>query len=158
MFLIVLIFVLVGATAQLLRSGPRTAERAGRLLLLWVLIGYCGVPMLLVSAATLARPHLVADVLGLPADNPFQTFLGWAYLGMSLIATLAVRFRGRYLIGPSIVWSVFFTGATATHLQEGTLTHGGVAGLFATHGLISILLVGGLLMSGVLLSGEQSRP
>ena len=150
MFLVVLIFVLLGAAAQLLRSGPRTSERAGRLLLLWVLVGYCGLPMLAVSAVSLVRPDLVAGVLGFAEGNPFQAFLGWAYLGMSLAATLALGYRDRYLIGPSIVWAVFFMGATAIHFQQQTPTHGGAVGLFATHGLISVLLVIGMLMSGVL--------
>ena len=157
MFLSILIVVLIGATVQLLRSGPRTSQRTGRLLLVWVLAGYCGVPMLVVSVANLARPDLAPDLLGFPAGNPFQTFLGWASLGMSLIATLVVRYRDHYLIGPAIVWAVFFAGATGIHLGEldgrGALTHGGLLGIFATHGLISVLLVTGMLMSGVLRRG-----
>jgi hypothetical protein len=51
------------------------------------------------------------------------------------------------------MWSVFFAGATFIHMRElgGTVTlhsHGDAVHVFATHGLISILLAGSLVVSG----------
>lgn len=154
MFLALLLLLLLGAAVHFLRSPKRNAERAGTLLLVWVLVGYCGVPMLAIAVANLADPALAPGHLGFPAGNPFQLFLGWAYLGMAIVATLAALYRGSYLIGPALVWAVFFAGATAVHLADAAgrsaLTHGNAAGVFMTHGLISVLLVGGLLTSGAL--------
>jgi hypothetical protein len=73
---------------------------------------------------------------------------------MSLVATLVAFYRGAFLIGPSVVWAVFFAGATWVHLSDlsgrGAMTHGGAVAVFIAHGLVSLILVGGLLASGVL--------
>ncbi|MFW6202419.1 MAG: DUF6790 family protein, partial [Gemmatimonadota bacterium] len=129
-------------------------RRVGELLLVYVLVGYCGIPMVGVSVATLAAPERVAEILGFPAGNPFQAFMGVAYLALSVLAVLTLRYRGRFLIAPAVGWAIFFAGATVIHVRHeiagGTLTHGGVLAVFATHGLISVLLVGGLVVSGLL--------
>jgi hypothetical protein len=154
LFILLLLVVLIAIAIHWYRSPARTPERLGVLTLLYVLVGYCGVPMLLISVWNLADPALAPRLLGFAADNPFQTFLGWAYLGMSLIATAALRWRGAYLIGPALVWATFFAGATSIHLadlgERGALTHSGALGIFAMHGLISLLLLGGLGLSGLL--------
>ena len=161
MFLILLMLVLIAAAAQLLFAGARTLERAGMLLLVWLLVGYCGVPMLVVATVNLARPGLAPELLGFPAGNPFQTFLGWAYLGMAVAATMGLLYRDRYLLGPAVIWAIFFSGATAIHLHEAGssagLTHGGGIFIFATHGLISVLLATGVLMSGLLRRSVRGR-
>ena len=159
MFLILLVVVLVAAGIHVAWGGG-SRQRAGELLLLWVLVGYCGAPMIVVAVAGLARPDAMADILGFPPGNPFQTFLLVAYLGMSVLSVLALRYRGAYLIGPGVVWSVFFVGATWIHLhQPGHVGgHGNVLMILATHLLISVLLVAGLVMSGVLTSGRATTP
>lgn len=158
MFFLLLAGLLIAAAAHIARLEPRTRERAGEILLLWVLIGYCGLPMLGVSALTLLRPETVSSMLGLPAGNPFQTFLGWSYLGMSIVATLSIRYRGGYLIGPAIAWSVFFAGATFIHFGEvhgGRLTHLGALVIFGSHGLVTVVLLTGLVASRLL---SRARP
>lgn len=156
MFLYLLLAVLLGAALHIGLGGDRSMRRAGELGLVWLLAGYCGIPMVVVSLLGLVHAHEVAHHLGFPADNPFQHFLTVAYLGMSVIAVLAIRFRGVYLLGPAVVWAIFFAGATFVHLSQpagtGTVDHGNVLFVFATHGLISVLLVAGLLASGVLKS------
>lgn len=153
MFVYLLLAVLVGGALHIGLTQERTARRIGELGLLWVLVGYCGLPMLAVSLWTLSSPDRVADVLGFPPGNPFQEFLGVAYLGMSLLSVLALRYRGTYLIGPAVVWAVFFAGATFIHLKDygsrGVVTHHDALFIFATHGLISVLLVAALLASGL---------
>ena len=154
MFVYLLVVVLVAAAIHITRMEDRTRERVGRIGLLYVLVGYCGVPMVVVSVWTLVSPDRVAEWLGFPAANPFQTFLGFAYLAMSIIAVLALRYRGTFLIGPAVGWTVFFAGATCVHLNDlaatGALTHHGMLGIFVTHGLISLLLAVALLASGLL--------
>lgn len=159
MFFLLLVVLLVAAAVHIARLETRTPERAGELLLVWVLIGYCGLPMLAVSALALLRPDAVASMLGFPAGNPFQTFLGWAYLGMSAAATLALRYRGPYLIGPAIAWSAFFAGATFIHLGEaqggGGPGHVHALLIFGSHGLVTVVLLGGLAASGLLASRRR---
>ena len=151
MFLALLLVTLVGAGLHIFRSKP-SREGAGELLLVWILVGYCGLPMVLVALGGLIRPDAAAEILGFPAGNPFQAFLFWGYLGMSILALLAVRYRGGYLIGPAIVWGVFFTGATGIHLHQPMHGggHSGVAMILLTHLMIVVLLATGLAMSGVL--------
>ena len=152
MFLILLVLTLTGAVVHSLRLENRTTARIGEVVLRWVLVGYCGLPMLVVAVGTLADPDRVASVLGFAAGNPFELFLGWAYLGMAVIAVLALRFGGAYLIGPALVWAVFFVGATGIHRAQalsGGVSHGGLLSVFATHGLISVVLGGALVASGV---------
>lgn len=161
MFLILLAGVLVAAAIHVARMNDRSVGRIGEVVLLYVLIGYCGVPMLVMSGALLIAPERVATGLGFPAGNPFQEFLGYAYLGMSLLAVLAVRYRGEFLVAPAVVWAVFFLGATGIHLRDaggrGALTHGGLLAILLTHALISILLIGALWASGVWRSRGRVR-
>lgn len=151
MFLYILLAVLLGAALHIGLGRDRSLRRAGELGLVWLLAGYCGVPMLGFSLLNLVHPHEMAHWLGFPPDNPFQTFMTVAYLGMSLIAILALRYRGTYVVGPAVLWAVFFAGATVIHLSQPE-AHGGGHGfvlyLLATHGLIAVLLVAALVASG----------
>lgn len=154
MFAFLLLAVLVAAAIHILLTEGRTVRRIGELGLLWILVGYCGLPMLAVSIWTLASPELVAELLGFPTGNPFQEFLGFAYLAMSIISVLALRYRGSYLIGPAVGWAVFFAGATFVHLRDfawrGALSHHDALAIFVTHGSVSVLLAAALLASGLL--------
>jgi hypothetical protein len=151
MFFLLLMALVLAATIHVARLTPRTRERSAEIVLLYLLVGYCGVPMLLLSVAILASPGFVSDHLGLPTGGSIQAFAGWAYLAMSLIALLAIRYRGVFLIGPAIGWAVFFAGATFVHLggHDHPLSHHLVLRTFATHGLISVFLGLALLGSGL---------
>jgi hypothetical protein len=152
-FLLLLLAVLLAASIHVAMLKERTLPKGGELFLRYILVGYCGVPMVAVSVGVLVSPDRAADILGFPAGNPFQDFLGYAYLGMSLVAVLALRYRGTFLVGPAVGWTVFFAGATAVHLKTmgegGRMTHGDALYIFAVHGLISVLLAVALVVSGV---------
>ena len=159
MFVFLIVGLLVGAAIQLGVQGAWSRRRVGEVGLLWVLVGYCGVSMLLHSAESLLLPALVADWHGFPAGGIWQAFTTVALLGMAVSAVLAIWYRGAYLIGPSLTWAVYFGGATVIHLQDeaakGPLTTGAVAGIFVTHGLIALLLLVFLAMSGALARRER---
>jgi len=150
-----LIVVLVVFVAVALRRGL-DGQSAAELGLTYLLVGYCGVPMVVVAIVSLVHPHEAAEVLGFTPENPFQTFLSWALLGMALAALLSFKYRGRYLIGPAVVWATFFAGATHVHLTDlagrGGVGHGSVVAIFLSHGLISLLLMVALVRSGVLVA------
>lgn len=152
MFALLLLAVLAAAAVHFARSAERTRARAGELLLRWVLAGYCGVPMVVVAAFLLVHPHETAEILGFEPDHPFALFLGWAYLGMALTATMTMRWGGRYAVGPAVTWAVFFLGATFVHLGEvggpGAAGHAGLLEIVGGHLMVSILLVAGLALGG----------
>lgn len=151
---VALLAVLLIAWAIHARRNPVGPGARGELLLLYVLVGYCGIPMIVVALLFLAHPHEGAEVLGLQPDHPFGLFLGWAYLGMALTAAAALRFRGTYLVGPAVTWTVFFAGATGVHvgMSGGTASmgHGDLLMILGAHGLVSLLLVAGLWTSGLM--------
>jgi len=159
-FLYLLLALVVAWSIHVARMKDRTLRRAGEVGLLYILVGYCGIPLLAVSIWSLAWPDRAAAILGFPAGNPFQDFMGYALLGMSVLAVLVLRYRGTFLIGPAICWAVFFAGATAVHFndfgEKGVLTHGSMLHVFASHGLISLLLAAALIASGLLKKGAGS--
>lgn len=152
-FHLVLVFVLVAAGVHVARLSSRSTERVGETILIWVLVGYCGIPMIGFMGFGLMHPHELAELTGFDPGSPFQTFTSWALLGMGVAAALAFRFRGTYLIGPALAWAIFFVGATSIHLAQfrtdDALTHTNMLLILATHGLISLILLGALWASGV---------
>jgi hypothetical protein len=144
-FVFLLVIVLAAAAVHAALSRPRSRARAAGLFLVYLLAGYCGLPMLCISLWAILRPESVAAAFGFPA-GPLIGFFGWAYLGMSLSALLALRFRGIYLLAPVVVWSVYLGGATFVHMGAAGPMAGGHAqaaflDIFAAHGLIGLLLV-----------------
>lgn len=154
MFVFLLAALLVAAAIHVALVQERTINRIGRTVLLYILVGYCGVPMVVVSAGSLANPEIAHHLAGSSAGGPFVGFTVWALLGMSMLSLLVLWYRGTFLIAPAVCWAVFFGGATAVHLKqfgaEGTLTHGSLLAIFASHGLVSLLIVVALVSSGVL--------
>ena len=154
MFIFLLAALIAAAAVHVYRLEDRSLRRVGEIALLYLLVGYCGLPMLAMSIAVIVWPDQMAAHLGFPPGNPFQSFVGVSFLSMSLVSVLALRYRSAYLIAPSVCWAVFFAGATFIHIADygsrGALDHGSALAIFATHGLISVLLVAALLSSGLL--------
>ncbi len=150
MFPLLLLGLLIAATVQSYRLETRTASRVGEIFLRWVLVGYCGVPMLVVSVAVLAFPGRTAEMLPVGPPSTILGFFGWAYLGMSIMAVLALWYRGTALVGPAVCWAIYFFGATLVHLHGGGESgHGGVLVVLLAHLSISVILGVALLVSGV---------
>jgi hypothetical protein len=153
MFLYLLMALLLVASLHASRLPRPAAGPVGELFLVYLLAGYCGVPMLAVSIGILVDPAWIAHRFPVGAPGPLLSFFGWAYLGMSLVAILALRLRGRFLIGPAVCWGVYLAGATLVHVHGvagGRLGHGALLLTFATHGLVTVLLLVALAASGLL--------
>lgn len=118
MFLVFLLALLVTATVHAVISHRRSRQAVAELLLLYILVGYCGFAMFAVSAFSLIAGDRAAAWLGWTPNNPFQQFLSFALLGLATAAILSVRYRDTYLVGPVVGWSVFFAGATYGHLAD----------------------------------------
>ena len=161
MFILILILLAAAAAIHARFLPERTPNAVGELSLLYLLVGYCGFPTLIASVAALIWPDRAADMVGFPQGNPFQGFATYAFLAMSLMSILTLRYRGTALVGPAVCWAVLFAGATFVHIQAshagGSMGHGGVLVIFATHGLISVLLLVALLASGLVKKKGASR-
>jgi len=148
-FILLLAALLVAVGVHVAFLKERTMRRIGEIALLYILAGYCGAAMVASSVASLVDPDKFARTHGLPPGSPFQDFAAVALLAMAIPSLLAPFYRGTYLVAPAVCWAVFFLGATWIHGHQGAPTHGGLLAIFATHGLISVLLIVALLMSGV---------
>ena len=144
-FVFLLVLLLLGAGVHAAQSSERSMRRSAELFLLYLLVGYCGVPMLAVSIWVLTSPVRAAAGFGFTAEGPLLAFFGWAYLGMSLLAILSLVYRRTYLVAPVVVWAVYLGGATLVHLQE---SGGRGLEIFASHGLVAVLLLAALAASG----------
>lgn len=148
-FTYLLLLLLAGAAVHIAKLPDRTPARGAAVLLQYLLVGYCGVPMLAVSLWALLSPVVVARMFGVGAAGPLLGFFGYAYLGMSLVAVLTLWYGGTFLVAASVVWAVYLGGATVVHLTKfGRPSAGGVVEIFVSHGLIAVLLVTGLIVSG----------
>jgi hypothetical protein len=144
-FVYLLALLLLAATVHAVVLRERTVGRVAELVLLYLLVGYCGVPMLALSIWVLVSPERAAAGFGFDAAGPLLDFFGWAYLGMSLLSLLALRYRGTFLVAPVVVWTVYLGGATLVHLQG---SPGRAVEILASHGLIAVLLIGTSIASG----------
>jgi len=143
-FIALLLGLLVAATAHAVVSGRRSRRAVAELFLVYVLVGYCGLAMVVVGVFGLAVPARAAAWLGWPPGNPFQLFASYAMLGMGAASMLGLWLRGRYLVGPAVAWAVFFGGATFGHLCDlgrRGMSHGAALHVFLTHTSITLLLV-----------------
>lgn len=148
-FVYLLALLLAGAVVHIAKLSDRSPSRGAEVLLRYLLVGYCGIPMLIVSIWALSRPDQVAHMFGFGAAGPLLGFFGYAYLGMSLLAILALWYRGNFLVAPALVWAVYLGGATVVHLRQlGPLSGGGAVEIFASHGLIALLLAVALILTG----------
>jgi hypothetical protein len=123
------------------------------MLLVYVLVGLCGVQEIVLGAAILLTGGRVLLHFGFqPGSQPTFVWDSFLLFGGGTISILAIWKRDSYLLAPVIMWSVFFAGATYAHIQL-NWTNGypptwtSMAGIFATHGLISVLLIGFYLAS-----------
>ena len=158
MFLAILVAVLLAAAIPGARTSERGRGRAGRLVLVYLLVGFCGVPMLILSLLGLAAPEHAVELFGVPGRN-VQGGVALVFLAISVTAVMALRYRGAYLIGPTVAWAVVLGGGTFFHLHDGTVaTHGGALVIFATHGLVALLLLAALVWSGLLNEVRQRGP
>ncbi len=148
-FTYVLLLLLAGAAVHIAKLPHRSPARGAEVLMRYLLVGYCGVPMLAVSLWALLSPDVVARMFGVGAPGPLLGFFGYAYLGMSLVAILTLWYGGAFLVAATVIWAVYLGGATVVHLtQFGHPSAGNAVEIVASHGLIAVLLVTALIVSG----------
>lgn len=112
-----------------------TLRQRVELVLVYLVAGYLGLIQAVVALFVLFVPERAAGMLGAEPGNPFQQFLGVAYLSLAVVAILAAFLRGAYLVAPVVGWSVYFFLATFAHLFQ---YHG--AGDLSAHSSIVVVL------------------
>lgn len=150
MFLVLLGLVVSAAVVDAILRRPRPAERVAEGFLRWLLVGYCGIPMAVVSVGILVAPGWISQMLPLGGPSTLAAFFGWAYLGMSVTAIMALRWTGPFLPGPAVAWAIYLLGATVVHFHAGGHDTAGPGALYliATHGLVGVMLIGALALGG----------
>jgi hypothetical protein len=119
-------------------KGPDLAE----FFLVYFLVLYCGFQLLGTSIADLVASLSNASIYPFPPAGASQQFFGFSLLGMFVIAISAIWMRGKYLIAPTIGFSIFWLGATAIHFAEEQIpTIQDYVVLFFAHALISVIML-----------------
>jgi hypothetical protein len=146
MALVLLAALIVAALIHAARSQNQTPGRRAELVLVYVVVGYCGVYQIYTGFDLLLEPDKILTHLGLPTGNAVTYWTASIYLGGAFMAALAIWYRGSYLLAPVVTWAIYFAGANFAHLHalqlnSVTLTPVIIGFVFATHGLISVILV-----------------
>ncbi len=142
-----IVILLIAAVVHARMRYPATAGAMAEMLLVYVLVGYCGVQETVMGAAILLTGGRVLFHFGFqPGSQPTFVWDSFLLFGGGTISILAIWKRDSYLLAPVLMWSVFFAGATYAHIQLNRAngyppTWVSTAGIFATHGLISVLLI-----------------
>jgi hypothetical protein len=146
MWFALLILSLVAAGIHLNSRPARPKAASAELVLVYLLAGYCGFAQIARSIAVLVLGQpLMGHVQFTPGD-PAVMWLGFFGLGCGLIGALTIWRRGSFLLAPVLVWSIFWTGTTLAHIRldgwnDVVESWPSMLWIFATHGLIAVLLV-----------------
>ena len=128
-----------------LKIRKRTNTALAELLLVYVLVGYCGLYMFSAGILDLVASFRQETIFPFPAGGPVQQFFDFALLGMATIAILSAWSRGRSLMAPVLGWSIFWFGATYIHLTElyatGSFTVGIFLGIFLSHTIVALVML-----------------
>ena len=145
MSFILLIILLGVGLVHGLKVRKRTNTALAELLLVYVLVGYCGLYMFSAGILDLVASFRQETIFPFPAGGPVQQFFDFAFLGMATIALLSIWFRGPSLVAPTLGWSIFWFGATYIHLTElyttGGFTFGAFWGIFSSHTIVALVML-----------------
>jgi hypothetical protein len=150
MFLIFFVLSFVVAGFHLYRDKqPRTGRRIAAILLLWLLVINVGLGGIWAFIGHTVFAEQVAESIGWPAGNPFQTEVAVANFAIGTLGILCYWIRGNFWAAAVIATSVWLLGAAAIHVLE-MMTAGnynpGNAGLIFYLDIISPLLLIALLV------------
>ena len=145
MFIVSIALLLIAGYVHGRKGYSHDASKRFELMAVYLLAGYCGILMVVVSVWGMFNPEGAAGMLQTEPRSPFQDFFLIAYLGMALMAALSIWYRERYLIANVVCWSVYWFGATYLHLVEygeaGVLSFDLIVNVLAAHTLVPVLLI-----------------
>ncbi len=97
---------------------PRTGKRLAEILLLWLLVIDTGLGGLYASMGHTFAANEVAESIGWPTGNPFQTEVAVANLAIATLGILSYWIRGNFWTAAVIATSVWLLGAAVIHVSE----------------------------------------
>jgi hypothetical protein len=160
LFLIFFVASFVVAVVHIYRDRrPRTSRRMAEILLLWLLVINTGLGGIWAFMGHTFAAREVAESIGWPAGNPFQTEVAVANLAIGTLGILCYWIRDNFWTATVIATSVWLLGAAVIHLVEivsaGNYNPGN-AGLIFYMDIISPLILIALL-AYIRLVGRRER-
>ena len=119
LFLILFILSLVVAGVHVYRDKRRrTGGRIAEIFLLWLLVINTGLGGIWAFVGHTVFAGQVAESIGWPAGNPFQTEVAVANLAIGTLGILCYWSRGGFWTATVIATSIWLLGGAAIHLLE----------------------------------------
>jgi hypothetical protein len=153
MFLIVFVLSFAVAGIHLYRDKqPQTGRRMAGILLLWLLVINVGLGGMWAFIGHMFFAEQVAESIGWPAGNPFQSEVAVANLAVGALGILCYWIRGNFWTAAVIVTSIWLLGAAAIHVREiveaGNYNPGNAGLIFFLDILSPLLLIVLLIYTG----------
>lgn len=152
-FIILFVLSFVVAGVHIFRDKePRTGGRVAEILLLWLLVINTGLGGLYAFMGHAFFANEVAESIGWPTGNPFQTEVAVANLAIGILGILSYWIRGNFWTATVIATSIWLLGAAAIHvremLAEGNYNPGNAGIIFYMDIIGPLLLIVLLIYSG----------
>lgn len=118
-FIILFVLSFIVAGVHIYRDKqPRTGKRIAEILLLWLLVINTGLGGLYAFMGHTFAANEVAESIGWPTGNPFQTEVAVANLAVGTLGILYYWIRGNFWTAAVIATSVWLLGAAVIHVSE----------------------------------------
>ena len=119
LFLVFFVLSLVVAGLHIYRDKqPRTGKRTAEIFLLWLLVINTGFAGIFAFMGHTFAAREVAESIGWPAGNPFQTEVAVANLAVGTLGILCYWIRGNFWTATVIATSIWLLGAATIHVVE----------------------------------------
>src|SRR5215211_2866592 len=119
LFLIFFVLSFLVAGVHLYRDKQaRTGRRIAEILLLWLLVIYVGLSGMWAFIGHTLFAEQVAESIGWPAGNPFQTEVAVANLTVGALGILCYWIRDNFWTAAVIATSIWLLGAATIHVIE----------------------------------------
>ena len=119
LFLIFFVLSFVVTGLHLYRDKQaRTGRRIAEILLLWLLVIYVGLSGMWAFIGHTLFAEQVAESIGWPAGNPFQTEVAVANLAVGALGILCYWIRDNFWTAAVIATSIWLLGAATIHVIE----------------------------------------
>lgn len=97
---------------------PRTGKQILDVVLIYVFLLSVGLSGVLACMGHLFNADKVAEQIGWPAGNPFQSEVAFANLAFGVLGIISAWKGGPFRMATGIGWAVFLMGAGLVHLRQ----------------------------------------
>jgi hypothetical protein len=100
------------------KKESRSREKIVETLLFYLLLFFVGFAGLMAFVGHIFMPDKIAQSIGWPMGNPFQTEVGVANLAFGVLGILCIWLRKNFWLATAIGYSTFLLGAGVVHIRE----------------------------------------